>query len=147
VVSLGHSHGLENNPDRPAPDLNRYARTAAFIFVYLSKLVAKLESMRLFEYWPFKAAPPSKASVLSMVRTSMLDAMSIAAAGPHSVIRLRVTYAHELQDLWYMRGEVMEAIAAVDGEAVAKRKLAYISQLFTGYLPRGLATRPSPLDC
>jgi hypothetical protein len=128
------------------PDLNKYAAEAVFILAYLWNLVSKLEYMRVFEYWPFKAATLSKASVLSTIRHSMLDAMSMAAAGPYSVIRLRVTHAQELQDLWYLRGEVMEAIAALDGEAEARRKLAHISQRFKGHLPRALATRPSPLD-
>lgn len=84
--------------------------------------------------------------MLNLIRNAMLDALSATAAGPYSVIRLRVTYAQDLQDLWYMRSEVLEAVAAVDGEAVARRKLVHISQMFNGYLPRSLATRPSPLD-
>jgi hypothetical protein len=80
------------------------------------------------------------------IRQAMLDCLGGRLTTAHPIVRLRVTYANDLQDLWYLRGDVMEALAAVDGEGVARRKLAHISEMFKGHLPRGLATRPSPLS-
>ena len=62
-----------------------------------------------------------------------------------TVVRLRVTYADSLQDLWYLRGDVMASISAENGESVARAKIAQISEMFKGNLPNGLGSRPSPL--
>ncbi len=79
------------------------------------------------------------------IREAMLESLGDLVASAYPVVQLRVTHAHDLQDLWYLRGDVMAAIAAVHGEAVARNRLAQISELFKGLLPRGLASRPSPL--
>ena len=83
--------------------------------------------------------------VLDDVRHAMLDSLDESGAIGCLVVRSRVTYAHDLQDLWYLRGDVMAAIATNDGELIARRKLVQISELFKGHLPRGLSSRPSPL--
>lgn len=84
-------------------------------------------------------------SALDDVRQAMLDGLDESNAIGHPVVRLRVTYARDLQDLWYLRGDLMAAIAGADGEAVARQKLVHISNMFKGHLPRGLSSRPSPL--
>lgn len=83
--------------------------------------------------------------VLDNVRHAMLDSLDALGASASTAVRSRVTYARDLQDLWYLRGEVMAAIATIDGELVARRKLVQISDMFKGHLPRGLSSRPSPL--
>jgi hypothetical protein len=84
-------------------------------------------------------------SALDDVRQAMLDGLDESSAvGSHSV-RMRVTYARDLQDLWYLRGDLMAVLAAMDGEVAARQKLLYISNMFKGHLPRGLSSRPSPL--
>ncbi len=83
--------------------------------------------------------------ILDDVRHAMLDSMDESGATGSLVVRSRVTYARDLQDLWYLRGDVMAAIAAIDGELIARRKLVQISDMFKGHLPRGLSSRPSPL--
>ncbi len=79
------------------------------------------------------------------IRQAMLDSMGEASTTEHPVVQLRVTYANDLQDLWYLRGDVMAVIAATHGEAIARHRLTQISDKFKGLLPRGLASRPSPL--
>lgn len=54
-----------------------------------------------------------------------------------SIIR-RVRYAVDAQGLWYTRGEVMTALAAMHGETIARQKLHSITQKFKGLLPKGL---------
>ncbi len=82
---------------------------------------------------------------LEQIRAEMLASLGQVAAKTFPVVELRVTHANELQDLWYLRGDLMAAIAAIDGELVAREKLTQISDMFKGYLPKGLSTRPSPL--
>ncbi len=75
----------------------------------------------------------------------MLDCLAHYGKDATSLVHLRVSYAKDIQDLWYLRGDVMAVIASADGEVVAKDKLSEISVRFKGLLPKGLVTRPSPL--
>ena len=47
--------------------------------------------------------------------------------------------------LWYLRGDLMAALAAIQGEAAAREKVAGITRMFQGLLPGSLNSRPSPL--
>lgn len=80
------------------------------------------------------------------IRESMLDCLTKYGKDTTSLVHMRVSYANDIQDLWYLRGDVMAVIAANDGEAVAKAKLSAISARFNGLLPKGLVTRSSPLE-
>ena len=75
----------------------------------------------------------------------MLDAMGASGASGYPLVRLRLSYANEIQDLWYLREDLMSVIAAIEGESVARSKLTQISQMFRGLMPRGMSTRPSRL--
>lgn len=85
------------------------------------------------------------AAALERIREAMLEGMGVGDAVAASKLELRVIHAGDLQDLWYLRGDVMAAIAAVDGEAVARQKLTEISDMFKGLLPKSLTARPSGL--
>lgn len=82
---------------------------------------------------------------LDSVREAMLDAMGASGASGYPLVRLRLSYANEIQDLWYLREDLMSVIAAIEGESVARSKLTQISQMFRGLMPRGMSTRPSRL--
>lgn len=84
-------------------------------------------------------------TAMDTIRSAMLDALGPQGATAYPVVQLRVAYASEIQDLWYLRGDVMAALAAVEGEACARTKLEPISRMFKGLLPRGMNSRPSPL--
>jgi len=79
------------------------------------------------------------------VRESMLA--SLGPAGPRHFpqITRRIRYANDIHALWYLRGDLMAALANVHGEAAARQKIASISAQFQGLLPGGLSSRPSPL--
>lgn len=86
---------------------------------------------------------------LEDIREAMLEGLSGSGVGSAvaSKLELKVTHASDLQDLWYLRGDVMAAIASKDGEAIARRKLDQISDMFRGLLPKSLTSRPSSLGC
>ena len=79
------------------------------------------------------------------IRIAMLECLVQNGADAKSVIHMRVAYANDIQDLWYLRGDVMAVIASREGEVAAKKKLAQISVRFDGLLPRALTARNSPL--
>jgi hypothetical protein len=90
---------------------------------------------------------PSRMQVaMREIRAAMLECLGQCGVDAKSVVHLRVAYANDIQDLWYLRGDVMAVIAANEGEMIAKKKLALISERFTGLLPRALTARNSPLN-
>lgn len=82
---------------------------------------------------------------LEDIRQVIMDEIDYQTFGRNQSLKQMIRSATDLQTLWYMRGDVMAAIAINEGEAIAKRKMAYISNQFKGLLPKGLTTRPSPL--
>lgn len=92
-----------------------------------------------------KSGGPPSGKTLSEIRQAMLDALGEPGTHAHPVVQLRVTYADDIQDLWYLRGDVLTAIASTQGEAIARSQLSRVSEMFKGTLPSGLAARPSPL--
>ncbi|MBI2770745.1 MAG: hypothetical protein HYX47_14055 [Burkholderiales bacterium] len=79
------------------------------------------------------------------IREAMLSVMGEAGPKHFPQITRRIRYANDIQALWYLRGDLMAALAAMHGEMAAREKIATISTLFHGLLPSGLGTRPSPL--
>jgi hypothetical protein len=92
--------------------------------------------------------PPSE-SVLESgaedIRESML--MLLGDTGPRHFpqVTRRIRYANDVQALWYLRGDLMGALAAMHGEAAARKQVASVTDMFRGLLPNGLDSRPSRL--
>jgi len=92
------------------------------------------------------ASAPEPEAVLTEIRQAMLQSLGESGATDTLVIQRKIKYALGFEELWYLRGDVMAIIAAVYGESVAKSKITDISNMFKGHLPKGLASRPSPLS-
>jgi hypothetical protein len=92
--------------------------------------------------------PPSE-SVLDSgcedIRESMLSVLGDTGVKHFPQVTRRIRYANDIQALWYLRGDLMGALAAMHGEAAARQKIASITHMFQGLLPGGLNSRPSPL--
>jgi hypothetical protein len=79
------------------------------------------------------------------IREAMLAVLGADGPKQFPHVTRRIRYANDIQALWYLRGDLMAALAAMHGEMQARQKIASISSLFQGLLPSGLSTRPSPL--
>lgn len=79
------------------------------------------------------------------IRESMLAVLGESGPQHFPQVTRRIRYANDIQALWYLRGDLMAALAAMHGEVAARAKVASISSQFQGLLPSGLSTRPSPL--
>jgi hypothetical protein len=79
------------------------------------------------------------------IRESMLAVLGESGPRHFPQITRRIRYANDIQALWYLRGDLMAALAAVHGEMAAREKIQSITQMFQGLLPNGLNSRPSPL--
>ncbi len=79
------------------------------------------------------------------IRESMLDVLGDSGPRHFPQITRRIRYANDIQALWYLRGDLMAALASMHGEMAAREKVASITGQFQGLLPSGLGSRPSPL--
>jgi hypothetical protein len=79
------------------------------------------------------------------VRESMLAALGVPGQKHFPQITRRIRYANDIHALWYLRGDLMGALASMHGEAAARQKVASITAQFRGLLPGSLNSRPSPL--
>ncbi len=108
-----------------------------------SNLMTGMQS--LFGSLSSRSAPVQESSIDS-IREAMLEALEASGASRYPVIELRVRYASDILDLWYLRGDMMAALAALEGEVSARNKLEPISEMFRGHLPSSMNSRPSPLS-
>jgi hypothetical protein len=74
------------------------------------------------------------------VRQAMLDSLGYPAPPGCNALAQRIRYAGNTQQLWHLRGELMQALALQRGEGWAAGELGRITQLFDQGLPRGLAS-------
>lgn len=79
------------------------------------------------------------------IRQAMLDCLGSAGCLAFPMIERRVLFASDLQGLWYLRGDMMAALSAMQGESIARQKIQQLTDMFQGLLPRGMFSRPSPL--
>lgn len=83
---------------------------------------------------------------MEQIRSALLLSLELCGAGEKSDTYAKVFDASEIEQLWYLRADVMAVIAKERGEAAAKSELSLINERFRGVLPKGLMTRPSPLQ-
>ena len=79
------------------------------------------------------------------IRESMLVALGDVGSRHFPQVTRRIRYAGDVQALWYLRGDLMAALASMHGEVPARQKIASITGQFRGLLPGSLSSRPSPL--
>jgi hypothetical protein len=79
------------------------------------------------------------------IREAMLALLGEAGIKQFPHVTRRIRYASDVQALWYLRGDLMAALAATQGEATARDRVQRITQMFDGLLPGSLTSRPSPL--
>lgn len=92
------------------------------------------------------AVAPEQRSTVEDIRQAMLDLAALDASERSVFLARRIRYASDLQALWFMRGELMALLARTHGEAAALEKVETLSSMFTDLLPKGLRSRPSPLN-
>jgi hypothetical protein len=79
------------------------------------------------------------------IREAMLSLLGEAGAKQFANVTRRIRYANDIQGLWYLRGDLMAALASTQGEAAARQEVQHITRKFNGLLPGSLNSRPSTL--
>jgi len=79
------------------------------------------------------------------IREAMLALLNESGSRQFANVTRRLRYANDIQGLWYLRGDLLAALASVHGELAARQKVQRITRMFQGLLPGSLNSRPSPL--
>lgn len=100
----------------------------------------------LMSLWGEAAPAPSAETRIKSIRQAMIESLPpLDECQNQSRLHARVLYATDIQALWYLRGDLMNVLADLHGESVAKMRLALITSMFNGLLPAAQKSRPSRL--
>ena len=99
-------------------------------------------------FWALLGRPTCEAPevVLERVRLAMLFAMDEYCTQDHVKLDMAIRFANDLTELWYIRPDLMHAIASGRGEATAQRALRRITDLFLGHFSSANASRFASLQ-
>lgn len=79
--------------------------------------------------------------VLEQIRTAMLDALDRESLRAHVALDAKISSAVNVQELWYLRPELLNAISSCRGESVARQALEEITRHFVGHHPGAITVR------
>lgn len=82
---------------------------------------------------------------LEAIRKVMLQALEQNQDGLNSTIERKLLFALDIDQLWYVRPELMTAIAASRGEAIAKQSLADVTRQFEKCAPDRFKPKGRPV--
>ncbi len=102
--------------------------------------------MRLrHSFWALLGQPETEApeAVVERVRLAMRRAVEehLGLDAKAKVLQRQLVSARDLESLWYMRPEIMNAIAGKCGESRARHCLLDLTALFKGHHPGATASR------
>jgi hypothetical protein len=98
----------------------------------------------LMSLWGEAAPVPSAETRIKSIRQAMLDSLTdLRESAQLTRVQARVLYATDVQALWYLRGDLMNILADVNGESAARAHLVRITGMFNGLLPSAQKSRPS----
>jgi hypothetical protein len=80
-------------------------------------------------------------AVLERVRQAMAVALVEQLGQDGFEIMLRVRFARDIESLWYLRPDIMNAIATHQGEAAARSCMDGLTALFRGHHPGAASSR------
>lgn len=94
-------------------------------------------------FWALLGRPTCEAPevVLERVRLAMVFAMDAHCHKDLGRMDKAIRFAKDLTELWFLRPDLMQAIAARRDEATAQRELRSITELFVGHFSSANASR------
>jgi len=91
-------------------------------------------------------AAPGDQRRLGQIRAVMLDALGPAGAARHSRLAVRIRHVGQVETLWDLRADLMNAACVQYGESQARALMARVDAEFAGAVPRrwtdGRRTQP-----
>jgi hypothetical protein len=78
---------------------------------------------------------------IDLVRSTMLSLLSRYAGHNIRRIQERVRFAGDMETLWYLRQDLVLALAELEGDTAARDQVRPMNALFSGCLPAALGPR------
>jgi hypothetical protein len=78
---------------------------------------------------------------LERVRKAMLLVVEEFGGDDHYRLDMKINFAREIAELWYLRPDLMQVVAAAQGEEVARDCVAHITALFKKHHLGGTPSR------
>ena len=81
---------------------------------------------------------------IETIRDAMLSCLGpLAQANNPQCLQVmtRLRFSNDVEDLWYLRGDVMALLSAHRGELAARDSVDALTPLFEGLLPRSMTAR------
>jgi hypothetical protein len=79
---------------------------------------------------------------MDAVRVAMLSLLDGHKSAVIQRIEQRIRFAQDLEALWYLRQDIVVALAEFDGETAARERITAFNGMFKGRLPAALGPRP-----
>ncbi len=79
--------------------------------------------------------------VVERIRKDMLLALDAHCGDAHYTLDIKISFARNISELWYLRPDLMHAISACREESVARAALNQITLLFQGYMLEATPSR------
>lgn len=92
---------------------------------------------------PRAAGQAAEPRDLEDLRSAFLESLGYDGRLNYPMLVRRLRFAQDPEALWYLRSEVMDALAAVHGEARARALMGDLSALFDGQIPTTMKPRES----
>lgn len=107
----------------------------------LPSLMPQLRSSFMALLGKAEPTPQALDARTQIIRELMLRELGDYGERKFPAVARRVRYAPDVQGLWYARSDLMAILAITCGETIARNKIASISCLFVGLLPKSLTGR------
>lgn len=96
-------------------------------------------------FWALLGQPETRTetpeAVVERVRGEILQALVDHLGRDAQELKRQVHFARDIEGLWYLRPEIMNAIAAQRGEATARACLVQLTALFRDHHPGAASSR------
>jgi hypothetical protein len=95
---------------------------------------------------PLREDSPEADCQIDDIRHAMLNCLGTEGRSRFSHVEHRILGASSVRTLWFLRPELLMALATHSGEQAARRVIDDITVMFQGLLPESLSARPSSLQ-
>lgn len=78
---------------------------------------------------------------IELIKQAMMDVLTERGRQSHPRMVRQIRYATDVEGLWYLRSDLMQALSSMLGETAAHQEMERLTPIFTRYLPPSMTRR------
>ncbi|MFM7331546.1 MAG: hypothetical protein ACKO1L_07770 [Brachymonas sp.] len=82
---------------------------------------------------------------VTQIKYAMISILGERGVARFPLVRRRIVLATDVQDLWYLRVDLLSAIVSLQGSTIANAHLRQLNAMFEGLIPTAMKPRNSQL--